>query len=188
MDTVKAGREVLLPLRPCVGIALFNRQGQVWVGRRLRKSRSLAREAEGLWQLPQGGIEAGEEPLAAARRELWEETGVQSAEMLAEMRDWLSYELPAAWLAGKQGKKPLGGRYRGQKQKWFAFLLTGDDSEITINPPPAGNETEFDAWEWRDLAAIAEHIIAFKRAIYQQIAAEFAPIAAKLRSAAAAQP
>jgi len=184
MDRIKAGRKASLPLRPCVGIALFNRQGRVWVGRRLNKGGFLPNASKGLWQLPQGGIEAGEDPLTAARRELWEETGVKSAEFLAETKNWLSYELSAELLAGKQGKKPLGGCYRGQTQKWFAFLFTGEEGEIAVNPPPAGNETEFDAWEWRDLAAIIEDIVAFKHDIYRQVAAEFAPIAAELRRSA----
>ncbi|KAA6205260.1 MAG: RNA pyrophosphohydrolase [Candidatus Tokpelaia sp.] len=187
MNTIKSGQKAPLPLRPCVGIALFNRQGRVWVGRRRHAGSLLPNAAKGLWQLPQGGIEAGEVPLAAAKRELWEETGVKSAEFLAEAKNWLSYELPAELLAGKRGKKPLGGRYRGQTQKWFAFLFTGETSEIAVNPPPAGNETEFDIWEWRDLAAIIEDIVAFKHDIYRQVAAEFAPIAAELHRSAGGQ-
>lgn len=184
MAKTTTGAGAKLPLRPCAGIALFNRQGMVWVGRRARKPGRGRMEKRGRWQLPQGGIEAGETPLAAAKRELWEETGVKSTQFLAESAGWLAYDMPAALLAGTGGRKPLGGRYRGQTQKWFAFLFTGEESEIAVNPPPAGHEMEFDAWEWRDLAGIAADIVAFKRDVYLQIAAEFAPIAAKLQAAA----
>lgn len=196
-EALRRGARVLGRLRPCVGIALFNSKGQVWAGRRFKKSAALRQlEAEGkeangqadneagLWQLPQGGIEAGEKPLAAAKRELWEETGIKEAAFLAEAPRWLSYTLPPALLAAKRGGRPFGGSYRGQKQKWFAFLYQGDESEIAINPPPKADEIEFDAWGWRELEDIAAHIIFFKREVYRQMAAEFAPIAAKLRAEA----
>jgi len=173
-------------LRPCVGIALFNRRGLVWAGRRAHKSAALPDGEASLWQLPQGGIEPGEQPLAAARRELWEETGISAIRLLAEAPRWLSYCLPEAVLQGSNGRRPFDGTYRGQRQKWFAFLYQGDESEIQINPPPKTDEIEFDAWAWRDLSDIAAHIVEFKRGVYRQIAAEFLPVAEKLKAESAA--
>jgi len=172
-----------LGFRPCVGIALFNRQGKVWAGRRFHKAAALNSDEQSLWQLPQGGIEEGEEPLAAAKRELWEETGIKATRLLAEAKEWLSYELPQALLDNASLRaRPFSGQYRGQRQKWFAFLYEGDESEIQINPPPKSDEIEFDAWGWRNLSDIAAHIIAFKQPVYAQMAKEFEPIAAKLRT------
>lgn len=203
--------KIPLPFRPCVGIAVFNKDGRVWAGRRISRNISAPPAASvravsapaavtkecaavkqsetdklpaSLWQLPQGGIEPHESPVAAAKRELWEETGIKSVQLLAESREWLTYELPAAVLAGKNGYKPWGGRYRGQKQKWFAFLFTGEQSEIAVNPPPSGCNAEFSAWAWRDLTEIAEQAVAFKRPVYQKIAAEFASVIGDLRFAA----
>jgi len=173
-------------LRPCVGIALFNARGLVWAGRRAHKSALLSNKEAALWQLPQGGIEPGEAPLAAARRELWEETGITSARLLAEAPRWLGYYLPDAVLQGGNGRRPFGGYYRGQRQKWFAFLYEGDESEIAINPPPKTDEIEFDAWAWRNLSDIAANIVEFKRGVYRQMAAEFLPVAARLKASSAA--
>lgn len=145
--------------RPCVGIMLVNRDGQVFVGRR-------SDTADPAWQMPQGGIDAGESPRQAALRELAEEVGTDKAEIVAEARDWLSYDLPA----GLQGRM-WGGRFRGQTQKWFLARFTGSDDDIDIN----GHHREFDDWRWMPLDDLPRHIVDFKRAIYDQVVAEFRP-------------
>lgn len=132
-----------LGYRRCAGVALFNKQGKVWLGHRLKSSESKGSD---LWQLPQGGIDAGEKPLAAAKRELWEETGVTTARKIAKSKGWLKYDLPDEILG-----KGLKGKYRGQKQAWYAFVFDGNDSEINISKPPKGAPVEFDDWRWVDL-------------------------------------
>ena len=160
--------------RPCVGIALFNRQGLVFVGRRANKTLREHSAPGYEWQMPQGGIDAGEQPRAAAFRELQEETGVASASLLAEAREWFTYDLPkvisqSAWK----------GCYKGQTQKWFAFRFEGEDSEINIDEPQDGVRAEFDAWRWERLERTPELIIPFKRGVYEQVAREFAGFAAR---------
>lgn len=160
-----AGQE--LPLRPCVGIMLINRSGKVWIGRRLPKW--VGDRSAYIWQMPQGGISKGEAPFAAAVRELAEETCVVTADVVAEYPEWLSYELPVE-LRGVA----LKGKYRGQRQRWFAFRFTGDDSEIDISARN-GHKAEFDQWRWEDPAAIADLAVPFKRDIYRAVVAGFAP-------------
>jgi putative (di)nucleoside polyphosphate hydrolase len=150
-----------LPYRRGVGIALFNRAGQVFVAQRLDSPGPA-------WQMPQGGIDKGEAPLDAAWRELQEETGVTSAELLAESKGWLSYDLPPE-LAATLWK----GKYRGQEQKWYAFRFTGDESEIDIE----GEHPEFSAWKWVDFRQVPELIVPFKRVLYDKVVAEFAHLA-----------
>ena len=159
-----------LPYRPCVGIMLLNAQGQVFVGhrkdRRLREHSAPGHE----WQMPQGGIDAGETPYQAALRELHEETNVTSVSLLAEAPTWLSYDLPRP--IATQAHK---GRYRGQRQKWFALRFEGDESEINV-ASPAGHKPEFDRWRWEDMARLPELIIPFKRPVYEQVVGFFAKL------------
>lgn len=168
-DQLKKAAAGELAYRPCVGLMVINRDGLVWVGRRA----DVPGDAEGRgtwWQMPQGGIDPGEEPATAARRELFEETAIVSAEQIGETSKWLTYDLPdhligVAW----------GGKYRGQKQKWFAFRFTGDDSEINIVPPKG--EPEFVAWRWAAADDLLDLIVPFKREVYRDVLAEFAPLA-----------
>lgn len=161
-----------LPYRPCVGAAVFNREGLVWAGRRIAEPDSEFAGSTKLWQMPQGGIDKGEDPLEAARRELYEETGIRSVSLLAEAPGWINYDLPPH-LVGLA----LKGKFRGQTQKWFAFRFEGDESEIAINPPPGGHAAEFDAWDWKRLAELPELIIPFKRKVYDEVIAAFAHLA-----------
>ncbi len=154
-----------LPYRPGVGLMLFNRRGQVFIAQRIDTPGAA-------WQMPQGGIDPGETPRHAALRELHEETGTDKVEIVAESREWVRYDLPADLVP-----KLWGGRFRGQEQKWFALRFLGTDSDIDI----AGEEPEFSAWRWADLAEIPDLIVPFKRALYQELVAEFSAVAATLR-------
>ncbi len=161
------------PYRPCVGIMLLNAQGLVFVGRRRNKKQPEHVAPGHEWQMPQGGIDKGEEPYAAALRELHEETNVTSATLLAEAPDWYSYDLPADVV-----KKAWRGGYRGQIQKWYALRFTGDEREIDIHDPGPGHKPEFDAWRWEKMERLPELIIPFKRPVYEKVCAAFAPFAA----------
>ena len=151
---------VRLPYRRNVGAALFNRQGLVFVARRADLPK-----AEGGWQLPQGGIDEGEDPRAAVLRELAEEIGTDRAEIIGEHPDWLTYDLPAH-LVGVA----LKGKYRGQRQRWFALRFTGTDGDIRLDADP---HPEFDAWRWAHLAELPSLGVDFKRPIYQVLTVAF---------------
>ena len=150
-----------LPFRPCVGIMLVNRDGLVFVGRRIDQT------IEG-WQMPQGGIDEGETPLQAGLRELKEEVGTDKADYLAEMDEWLSYDLPQHLLG-----VALHGRYRGQRQKWLALRFTGKDDDINIKTA----EPEFASWKWLALEALPRLIVPFKRDTYAKVISAFRDIA-----------
>ncbi|MEZ5898590.1 MAG: RNA pyrophosphohydrolase [Hyphomicrobiaceae bacterium] len=155
----------VLPLRLCVGVMLFNREGKVWVGKRKPK---WARHDSPIWQMPQGGIERYEPPRMAALRELREETGITSVEVLAEHPEWLTYELPSELLG-----VALKGRYRGQRQRWFAMRFLGNDSEIDI-APKYGLKAEFDNWRWVPIDAVPKLIVPYKRELYECVTGAFA--------------
>lgn len=157
-----------LPYRPCVGVMILNRQGLVWAGRRIPAENSEYDGSPQLWQMPQGGIDKGEDALDAAYRELYEETGMRTVTLLGEARDWINYDLPPQLIG-----IGLKGKYRGQTQRWFAFRFDGDESEIAINPPPGGHSAEFDAWEWKPMETLPDLIVSFKRGVYEQVVAEF---------------
>ncbi len=147
-----------LPYRPNVGVMLANGAGRIFVGERL--------DSPGAWQMPQGGIDAGETPRDAALRELEEETGLppRLVTIEAELDRWLTYDLPAD-LAGKLWK----GRYRGQKQRWFLMRFHGSDEDVDIRTP----HPEFSRWQWLGPDALLAHIVPFKRPVYEAVLAGF---------------
>jgi putative (di)nucleoside polyphosphate hydrolase len=155
--------------RPNVGVALFDRRGLVWLGRRCKTPGPFN------WQFPQGGVDEGEDLEAAARRELAEETGVSSISLLARTEDWMAYDFPAGWTGSKAQKG-----WKGQKQVWFAFRFEGHDGEVNLSahPPP-----EFDAWRWVRLEEAPGQVVTFKRATYDHIAQVFAPFAQPVAAA-----
>lgn len=147
---------------------LLNQAGLVWIGRRFDKQND---EGKGRWwQMPQGGIDAGEDPKRSAFRELAEETAVTSAEVIAESPGWYSYDLPKQ-LIGKSWK----GKYRGQTQKWFALRFLGEDKEVNLAPP--GHKQEFDQWRWAPMDEVVELIVPFKRGVYERVVADFRHLA-----------
>ena len=159
-------KQLELPYRPCVGIMLINRSGLVWVGR--RRPKWAGDNSAHIWQMPQGGIDPGEAEEAAALRELEEETGVRSVELLARAPGWFTYDLPDELLG-----IALKGRYRGQRQKWFAMRFTGSDHEIDI-APRGGHKAEFDDWRWAPAADLPALAVPFKRQVYRDVLAVFA--------------
>lgn len=158
-----------LPFRICVGIMLLNRDGLVWVGR--RRPKWAGNQQAHIWQMPQGGIEKFEAPRIAALRELREETGVTQVEVLQEYPTWLSYELPPELLG-----VALKGRYRGQRQKWFAMRFLGEDGDIDISPK-VGTKAEFDTWRWAPIETVPDLVVPFKRGVYEQVTQGFAHLA-----------
>jgi putative (di)nucleoside polyphosphate hydrolase len=161
-----------LPYRPCVGVMVLNRAGRVFVGKRTDGPEHV--DETHAWQMPQGGVDPGEDPWPAALRELYEETNIRSVEKLGEIKEWLSYDIPRE-IVGQAWK----GKYRGQTQKWFAVRFTGDEREIDIAHPAGGHEPEFTAWRWERMAKLPSLIIPFKRKVYEQVVKEFARFAAE---------
>jgi putative (di)nucleoside polyphosphate hydrolase len=150
-----------LPYRRGVGILLLNREDRVFVAQRIDSQVDA-------WQMPQGGIDPGESPRAAVRREMQEEIGTDRAEVIAESREWLRYDLPA-----DLQRRVWDGRYRGQEQKWFAMRFLGLDSDIDI----ATEHPEFNDWKWTSLQALPDLIVPFKRPLYRRLVEEFAELA-----------
>ena len=164
-----------LPYRPCVGIMVLNAQDEVWMGRRIKSPTPEESNHETkLWQMPQGGIDKREDPFDAAKRELWEETGITSATCIGRVDEWLSYDLPAERIG-----VALRGKWRGQKQLWFAFRFTGEEAEINISNPPDGAPVEFDQWEWVEMSEVPKRIVEFKRKIYEQVVGEFSRLSSE---------
>jgi len=149
-----------LPYRKNVGLVLINSEGLIFAGQRIDNPGNT-------WQMPQGGIDAGERPKEAALRELEEETGVRAdlVEKIAKTEDWLIYDLPEDLIG-----TIWGGKYRGQKQKWFLFRFLGQDSDVNI----ATEHPEFSVWRWMEPAELVEKIVPFKRAVYEQVFDTFA--------------
>lgn len=155
MITANSNPDETLPYRRCVGAMVLNNRDEVFVGKRINtKGRDY------LWQMPQGGIDKGEEPFAAALRELEEETAIRSVELIEEYGEWLSYDLPM------EARGRWSGRYRGQTQKWFIFRFVGDDGEIDLN---AHEPPEFWHWKWVSLEDLAGLVVPFKRSVYESL-------------------
>jgi putative (di)nucleoside polyphosphate hydrolase len=148
--------KAILPYRPGVGVMGLNREGKVFVGRRIQGAEA--------WQMPQGGIDDGESPREAAMRELAEETGVAAAEILAETPGWLDYRLPEELIPNL-----WGGRYAGQRQKWFLLRLLGGDEAVNIHT----EHPEFCEWKWAEAASLPDLIVPFKRPLYVRLLDEF---------------
>lgn len=155
------------PYRPNAGVALFNARGEVLIARRFRDDGPEVIYPGLEWQMPQGGIDADEDPRAAVLRELREETGVTHAHILAET-DWISYDFPPY-----DGPPHRLAKFRGQRQKWFALRFTGDEREIDPTSPRNGQPPEFDTWRWERLDRVADLVVPFRRAVYQHVANAF---------------
>lgn len=162
-----------MPYRDCVGVAVFNPAGEVFVGHRQSEGDPEQSAQRGYaWQMPQGGIDAGEDPLRAALRELYEETNISSVSLLAEAPEWIYYDLPDEALG-----VAFKGKYRGQRQRWFAFAFTGAEQEIDVETPGGGKfKAEFNAWRWEKLSRTPALIVPFKRPAYEKVVAAFADI------------
>ena len=155
-----------LPYRTCVGMMLINAAGLVFIGRRAGGIEHV--DESHVWQMPQGGVDPGEDTWAAAKRELYEETSVRSVEKLGEVADWLIYDIPRT-VAGRAWK----GRYRGQRQKWYAVRFTGEDAEINVASPGGGHKAEFVSWRWEPMKNLPDLIVPFKRPVYERVVKEF---------------
>ncbi|MEM5581374.1 MULTISPECIES: RNA pyrophosphohydrolase [unclassified Roseibium] len=160
-----------LPYRPCVGIVLINKDGLVWIGSRDDGGSSANYEYS--WQMPQGGIDKGETPEHAARRELYEETSIRSVTLLEEAPEWFAYDYPEEVV-----RRSRKGKYRGQAQRWVAYRFDGPDEEINILSPPDGHTAEFSSWRWEQAAHLPELIVPFKRPVYERVVAAFSHLTA----------
>jgi putative (di)nucleoside polyphosphate hydrolase len=156
------------PYRPNVGIALFGADGRVLIARRIRDDGPEIILPGREWQMPQGGIDPREDPEAAAKRELWEETGVTSVAVLGHLGEWLTYEFPPY-----DGPPHKLAAFRGQRQLWFAMRFLGDEAEIDLNRGCADEEPEFDLWCWERLDAVPALVVPFKQAIYHRVVESF---------------
>ncbi len=148
-----------LPYRPCVGIMLLNHHGKVFVAKRIDNTAEA-------WQMPQGGVDEGEDILDAMYRELWEETGItrELTQLIARTEDWLNYELPEHLIGTL-----WGGKYCGQKQRWFVLRFVGEDSAINIET----EHPEFSEWKWADMASLPDMIVPFKKGLYTELVDRF---------------
>ena len=160
-----------LPYRACVALAVFNREGKVFIGRRLDGPEHV--DATHSWQMPQGGIDPGEDTYRAALRELYEETSIRSVQKVGEIPEWLTYDIPRE-IAGRAWQ----GKYRGQTQKWYALRFSGKDSEINIVEPGGGaHDPEFVEWRWERLEKTPELVVPFKAPVYGRVVRAFAQYA-----------
>ena len=159
-----------LPYRPCVGMMVLNRDGLVFVGRRTSGPEHM--DLRHAWQMPQGGIDENEDPYKAALRELYEETNIRSVQKLGEIADWLAYDIPREVIGDA-----WGGKYRGQKQKWYALRFTGEEAEIDIANPASGHELEFVEWRWAESSELPALVVPFKRTTYERVVGEFGKFA-----------
>jgi putative (di)nucleoside polyphosphate hydrolase len=159
-----------LPYRQGVGLCLFNREGLVLMAER--------RERRGAWQMPQGGVQKGEDIVVAALRELKEEIGTDNAEIITRLPQKLRYEFPD-WLQYRNGV--FRGKYRGQEQDWFALRFLGQDSEIDLSGAHEPENPEFIAWRWMPLAETPKLIVDFKRPVYERMIAGFMPLVKAIR-------
>ncbi len=159
-----------LPYRACVGIMVLNRAGRVFIGARSDGPEHV--DATHAWQMPQGGVDPGEDPWQAALRELYEETNIRSVEQLGEIAEWLTYDIPPELIG-----QAWGGKYRGQKQKWYALRFTGDEREIDIAHPGGGHTPEFLAWRWEQMTNLPALVVPFKRKVYEQVVTSFSKFA-----------
>lgn len=150
-------KESTLPFRPGVGMMIINKEGCVFVGKRIDS------KANG-WQMPQGGIDIGETPSGAAMREMEEEIGTNKGRIIAESKKWYSYRIPEFLIP-----RLWDGQYCGQRQKWFLIEFTGEDSDITIQT----EHPEFSEWHWVDFSELLSDIIPFKAKLYKQVIKEF---------------